>query len=448
MLCAIPMEIWKRELDGVLYMALHLASKGIPTFFGERMVNEYLFRLDKGKPCIYIDQDQSAGLNQEIADNGGVVFNMNNEGLGTGPAWTDSMTAVHETVSRYFVWGEDAKQRIQEALPGESKHKVKVTGHPSFDLASPKFIPYYRQLEIEEAHGDDYILVNTNFATCNLKMSLEKYHQMLGKMQEWKSYNTPEVKERIWKRRDFQTKLLEYFVDMTKALAARYPDKHVILRPHPMEGLAIYQEAFRDYGNIYVDNSRPVREWIATASMIVHHDCTTGVEAFLMGKPVLRYMPIVSGIEIEHVQGQIGNSATTLTELFELIDGKAGASELLQGQKELLKQFLANTEQNATVLLAEEFDKVKDSRKTWIPKPPGLWEDFKCWRKYLSKLIRSKQPGHNGRKVSYALGKFPRLPVADVQKRVDRLRQVEPDLPEVKLKQLTLNTFLITPVSH
>ena len=55
MLCAIPMEIATRELDRVLYLALHLAKCGLPTLFGERMVHEYLFRLNEERSVVYSD---------------------------------------------------------------------------------------------------------------------------------------------------------------------------------------------------------------------------------------------------------------------------------------------------------------------------------------------------------------------------------------------------------
>ncbi|MDK2956423.1 MAG: hypothetical protein PWQ57_1919 [Desulfovibrionales bacterium] len=78
------MEILDRELDGVLYLALHLAKQGMPVLFGERMVHEYLFRINAGSPVVYFDQDQNEDVNRRIVDEGGLVVNLNAEGQNIG----------------------------------------------------------------------------------------------------------------------------------------------------------------------------------------------------------------------------------------------------------------------------------------------------------------------------------------------------------------------------
>jgi len=83
--------------------------------------------------------------------------------------------------------------------------------------------------------------------------------------------------------------------------------------------------------------------------------------------------------------------------------------------------------------------------ETWIPEPLGIWGNILCWRKYASKLLRARQPGRNGRKVRYALSKFPRLPLSAVRERIEKMRTVEPSLPEVDVTSLAMNTFLMRP---
>ena len=69
MLCVFQIEIIKRELDGVLYQALYLASHGLPTLLGDRMANEYI--KTSPTPLLYFDKDQQKATNRRVLDNGG-----------------------------------------------------------------------------------------------------------------------------------------------------------------------------------------------------------------------------------------------------------------------------------------------------------------------------------------------------------------------------------------
>ena len=321
-----------------------------------------------------------------------------------------------------------------------------MTGHPSFDLLGEGIRDYYRDEEIVAEHGDDYILVNTNFSMFNMKMDLKRYLSMLGRMKEWKMYQDPAVQASVWASKDYQQKVFESFIDLVRFLSARFPDRHVILRPHPMERLEPYADAFAGLGNVFVRTSGSVRRWIATASCVIHHDCTTGMEALLMGKLVVGYRSVFDEAHTCRLQASIGINARTREEVAQAIVGGGMSPDMLDEQLDLLRPFIANLEFNGADRLAHLAASLAGGRAAWKPEPLGLAESFKCWRKHFSKLVRSRQPGHNGRKVRYALEKFPRIPVSHVQECVRRFREVDPGLPEVRLRHLALNTYFIEPL--
>ena len=111
-----------------------------------------------------------------------------------------------------------------------------------------------------------------------------------------------------------------------------------------------------------------------------------------------------------------------------------------------MRPHFANLRQNASRVIADlAASFAARGPETWLPRPPGFWESLSCWRKYASKLLRARQPGRNGRKVRYALAKFPRTSVEEIRNRIERMRTIEPDLPRVDVEHLTLNTFLVKP---
>ena len=445
MLCAIPIEIANRELDGVIYLSMYLAKHGLPTLFGERMVHEYLFRLEKGRPVVYFDQEQNVDNNQAMLDNGGIVINLNPEGqnLGLFPQLVEMFARVSHTFSAMFVRGEEQRKVLVDAFPDDKKDCVVASGHPSFDLLNTMFRSYHEQAEVIDEHGEDYILINTHFASFNHKMGFENYMRMVSKLKEWKDlYADESFMRQVRSHRDFEEKVANEYVRLARRIAEAYPDRHVILRPHPMEGTEYYASRLSDVANIFVTNEGPVRAWLTSAGWVVHHSCTTGVEALLMGKSVIRFDP-VPGETVKNTQALAGVRAETVEQVVAFIEGGGMSEDEQEKQIVSMRPHIANFGVLAAPVIASYVADLAAGKEAWLPGKVGTWEGIKCWRKYASKLLRSHQPGRNGRKVRYALDKFPRLPLEEVVSRIERMRSCDADLPEVRVTQLALNTFLM-----
>jgi len=446
MLCAIPIEILNRELDGTLLVGLELAKRGLPTLFGERMVTQYVKKNDH--PVIYVDIEQYAPMNSVVLARGGRVLNINAEGLAflCDTKFISIFEHIKDNVSDICLWGDKQLSIVKEHLPQDMADVLKVTGYPSFDLASERFISYYRNDEIITEHGEDYILINANFGIYNHAMGLGNYLNMIQKMAEWDVYKDPEYLKWLEKQADYQEQVVEGFLEMVHQLTKAFPERHIIVRPHPTEDNGLYERALRQHHNVFVTNQGGAREWIASASHVIHHDCTTSMEALMMGKPVIQYRPVYDQEYNDPLLASIGSEAETVDLVIECIRAGSMPDELRREQLGKLAPYISNINKPASQVIADiAFGYASSEQETWIPEPLGLWDSFKCWRKHLSKVLRSKQPGHNGKKVSYALNKFPRLPLAEVQERVDKMCALDSSLPKVKVDQLALNTFLMQP---
>jgi surface carbohydrate biosynthesis protein len=447
LLCIFQIEITIRELDGVLYQSLHLARHGLPMLIGDRMANVFTMRSEK--PLILFDSDQQKTTNQRVLDMGGVVLNLNSEGQGFVDQPEEMQRNFAEVLpytSNVCLWGERQREILSALIPGSERQKLVVTGHPSFDLLAPKFVPYYRNPDIVGRHGEDYALINTSFGMFNHEMGFEHYMRMLSRMDEWKVYGSPEHRAHLERRCRHQEKTALALIELARTLAHAHPKRHVIIRPHPAENSRFYSDRLGGLPNVLVTKQGSAREWIASAGVVIHHDCTTGMEAMLMGKPVLQYEPY-EGIEgSAALMAGIGVRTTSPDEaLAHMQRGATMADDAREALLARISPYLANVEKNAARTIADLAAGHAAGRETWLPEPLGFWDNAKCWRKYLSKLLRARQPGRNGRKVRYALNKFPRLHKSEVEAKLAGLRRIEPELPEVNVKQLCLNTFLIEP---
>lgn len=446
MLCAFQVEIVARELDGVLYQALHFASRGLPTLIGDRMANVYVMRSDR--PIIYMDQDQQKVVNEHVMGNGGIVLNLHSEGQGfvdDSPQMQKNFAQIIHHVTRMCTWGTEQTDILKTLVPEDTHSRMVITGHPSFDLVAPEFIPYFRNENIVREHGEDYILINTSFGMFNHEMGFEAYVRMLSRMEEWKVYEDESHRAHLKKVCANQEKVALAMIELAETLSKRFPDRHIIIRPHPAEDSSFYAERFRDNPGVHVSKEGSVREWIATADTVIHHDCTTGMEAFLMGKTVLQYDPYEGLESTAPLMTQIGIHTTDPEKAVEHIQKGTMPKETEARLREMLAPYLTNINQNASAAIAQVASEYAGADEYWVPEKLDVWDNLKCWRKYVSKLLRARQPGRNGRKVRYALNKFPRLRLDEIQRRLARLREVEPGLPEVSTEQLCLNTFLIRP---
>lgn len=445
MLCAIPLEIAVRELNGMLYQSLHLAAHGMPTIIGERMVDKYVEK--SGKPVVYFDSDQCLPVNEAVLKNGGIVINVNPEGMHLSQAQQtlENFSRISDYVTRICTWGERQIVDLKSVFPQEKHESISATGYPPFDLTQQRFKPFHQNPEIIEKHSQDYILINTSYAYANNMMGYERYMKMLAKMEEWKIYNDPEYMDIQNAIFEHQKLMLTATVDLAKHLGKTFPDRHIIVRPHPGEDHTYYEERLTDLSNVYVEREKTAREWIASAATVIHHDCTTGMEALLMGCQVVHFRPHYDERAVAPLMPLMGIKTKTNQDVVEAIQLGSMPSEMYAEQIDILRPYLANIETSAAKIIADMAVSLIDDQKAWIPKPLGLIDSAKVWRKYISKLLRARQPGKNGRKVRYALNKFPRIPLNEIEDVVARLRKVEPELPEVTVEQLCLNTFLIKP---
>ena len=65
----------------------------------------------------------------------------------------------------------------------------------------------------------------------------------------------------------------------------------IIIRPHPEEDLETYRRAFEHDNKINIVYSGSVIPWLMATEIMIHPDCTTGIESLMLGKKSVSYLP-------------------------------------------------------------------------------------------------------------------------------------------------------------
>ena len=290
----LPIETKVRELDGKLLLAASAAERGWGVIIGHK---DNLAEVCAEIQGIVIEKDGYTGnirINQYL-DTGKPVSVLDEEGL----VYLNSLDYYRRRLNvenlkkmiYYFLWGEIQRRDVIEHIKG-IEDKLILTGNPRFDLLRPELRDYYKPEaeELKRRYGS-YILVNTNFADSNHFLGTEwviKNHRKSGfiKTSQEEAQETNFIK--------YQSKIVGEFKVMVTKICTRYPDHTIILRPHPSENHNTWNALLQYYSNLVVIHEGDVNAWLLAADLTIHNSCMTGIQGYLLEKPVISYMPVQS----------------------------------------------------------------------------------------------------------------------------------------------------------
>lgn len=346
----LPIETKVRELHGKCLLAAVAAEAGMRVLLGDlKMMARSAHRLPSG---IFLDKSVSPTRTARYARLKRLGFSIAawcEEGL----VYRNKRAYQAERVSRpslahvdsFFAWGEIQRNDVLEVAP-EAASKTIVTGNPRFDVLRPE----YRTLFAGEVEGllrryDPYILVNTNFSRFNRFLERESVVDTLRKRGVVRS----EADELFYHRlSEHLGALFDEFRVAIAAIARMFPQLRVVVRPHPSEDHGRWRSALADVPNAVVIHEGSVIPWIIGAKMVIHNSCTTGVEAFLLDRRTVAYLPI-SDEELDsrlpNYLSEVAHDQNALMTLVrDTIENDHCRRSSSAGQRHLLSRYVANAE--------------------------------------------------------------------------------------------------------
>jgi surface carbohydrate biosynthesis protein len=294
-----PIETINRELDFRLMLAVLFASPTRRIFIGQHdamhdLVPSMHGGVYVGKNIFRTPPPTDLATYHMLKNQGFAVTYLHEEGAffrGQESDWRRRMDSqfdprVFGTDDLICTWGSFQSGHVQERAPNLVS-RVRVTGHPRFDLYKPTYRGYLEQdaAAIRRKHGR-FVLINTNLALANHGRGLQ--HVFAGSM--WPQENGDAQRRHIdaWAN---NSRVLASLVSLVSAMANDHPDVAFIVRPHPSENHGLYRTVFAATPNVHVIHEGPVGPWLLAAAAMIHDGCTTAVEAQLAGTPVLTFQP-------------------------------------------------------------------------------------------------------------------------------------------------------------
>lgn len=225
-----------------------------------------------------------------------------------------------------FSWGRWHQQALQHA-PIDPQ-KVVTSGHPRFEIYQA---PYQRlfqtQIDTICRRYGAFILVNTNIPAYAFEedgvekrlAELERKAQ-LADMANARDlgYTADELYERARRARQAFQHKLNIVQHIAKPL--RQEGVTLVLRPHhsvSAEQLKAYARRLGYAG--HVDGRFSIAPWLYATRGILHHNCTTALEATLVGKPAIMFdegVPVAEPVrDVSFVHDTPQTTAETLLQI-------------------------------------------------------------------------------------------------------------------------------------
>ncbi|NBJ71657.1 MULTISPECIES: surface carbohydrate biosynthesis protein [Clostridia] len=318
----LPVEVKVRELDAKLLLSYYAASQGYAVIIGEHKMVELALNhypsgvfFSKGYPY-HVGQEVITSVKQK----GHKIVELDEEGLiiqGNDLYLQDRARGeLQIQLEQIYCWGDFQKQILSRSSKAIG-NKSHVTGSPRIDLLTPKYREVYTE-EVKQLRSQygTFILVNTRFSQYNAVSGIKEVH--------------PQSK--------YMKRLYEYFLQMITDVSKVFPQLNIIIRPHPGENFTVYKQIFSSQANIHVLHEGNIIKWLLAADVVIHNGCTSSVEAFLLEKNIITYVPITSSVYDVELPNQLGVKATNNQEVVDIIQLMLDKSELsltMQSRTEL-----------------------------------------------------------------------------------------------------------------
>lgn len=298
----------RRELEWRLFLAIKLAEKGFTSIIGSKTEIEYIHETSEN--CIFLGRlnsvtgryESDRRYLQSMKKNSTSLFYLHDEGgFYFQGEYDEAVKKVYpeeyfdsEVFKKIFFWGARQKQVFMDH---PQKSKFLVTGSPRFDLLKPEFahIDTDKVADLKEQYGG-FVLVCTRFGAVNrvpdepTTLSKRSFDIRVegGALQKFSEDEILETMFKAWEKISFE---FTHFVPALARIAKEFPGINFVIRPHPAERTSFYSDSFSHFKNVFVDKSGDVRPYIRASEVVIHSECTTGVEAEIAGKPNINFRP-------------------------------------------------------------------------------------------------------------------------------------------------------------
>ncbi len=459
----IPIELQVRELDPKLLLACRAALRGFKAVIGPR--REMHFYIPFFTNGIYMSKSITVGSTsvfRMLQEMGHRIVAWDEEALVHMPPAAYFKSRINDQalkfVSALFAWGQDNVElwRQFDALPPSLP--IHITGNPRGDLLRPGIREIYQDDAngLRERYGR-FILINTNFNQVNAFSPQMNYLVpssqgdkclVLGRRALAMGVSLPYAEGLCAHKHA----LFEDFKALIPAVAEQFPEYTIVVRPHPAEQTQVYEAIADRCQRVEVINEGNVVPWLMASRALIHNGCTTGVEAFALGVPVIAYRSQVNegyDRDFHHLPNLISRQCFSFDELKStlravLTDTKADAT---RGDRQaLMDQFLAA--QDGPLAADRMLDVLEEMVQTHPVEGTVTMRQrakgfYRVTKRRIKKTIRGFKADMAHNRSGFLRHRYPGISWETINDRIARIKQVLGVASDLRINKIHRHFFEI-----
>jgi surface carbohydrate biosynthesis protein len=225
--------------------------------------------------------------------------------------WWISAAAVTET-DDIFLSGAHNAEAFAANFGLDDDHVTQAC-NPRWDLMRPELRSIYDRdvADIKRRYGE-FILINSNLGFTNTeKGDVDEIIRNLVKAGKIDLSDPRQVKH-LEEGRRMEEANRAALLELLPRLRQQFPDVKIILRPHPSERMDRWQEWVGHIPNLDIVREGPAIPWIIASRLLIHTNCTTGVEAIALDRPALCIVPSDLDINDWYLSARVNPVAKTV----------------------------------------------------------------------------------------------------------------------------------------
>jgi len=338
----IHIEISSRELDSKLLLATLAASRGHQVIVSDLVgilkgVNSHALAPGIFHTKSLTPSEDKIARHKSLIDNGFLITsideegNLNEHGYHMFAKQRYSEQTIEQS-SAIFGWGAEDVETLKEMY---SKHSDKIhkTGSPRADLWKSFFSDYWNVPLTTPKNP--FLLISSNLGYANSTRSFKEYISYEKQIGHFK--RDPDLlKKRFGETAEDYNKFYAY-IKAIQYLSDHNIGYDIVLRPHPAEDIETWKIFLKDIPNVHIIRDGSISAWVKNSFAVMHNSCTTALEATVLKKPVITYIPFEQQYASK-LANELGHRVKSLDELLSSVNAIFNARKI-GNQKELGEPF-------------------------------------------------------------------------------------------------------------
>lgn len=239
-------------------------------------------------------------------------------------------------VKKVFVWGDEQYNVLKNSI---NSTKLEVFGMPRLDTV-------YR-LNKKSFDEKKFILINSRFGDVNKvdgDISFFDFRKLEIRKEGNEYLTHAEIKSDLIKEWCSSNISFSYFIEMIHHVITSFPNENFIIRPHPSESEEFYSDIFSSYNNVSVSKCGDLVDLFKHTKLVLHSQCTTGLESFFNNIPQINYVPINDSNFVLTCVSELKPIATDLKSISDMINVILDGDNYEEIDTCNMKKYIANVD--------------------------------------------------------------------------------------------------------